>query len=157
MPWLLITGNPAWNIYNPHSMPLTTDFHCDETTNDSHFTVRACKGNTRSQASKTARGHSVTDSHLHCCSATANRIEFSSNKKELFDRWCILSLLELAQASSFRCEALNGFQSQRVKSLFSISGSSVETDARVGLRVPIVSKHVCAHCLISFSPSTCSH
>lgn len=79
--WLLITGNPAWNIHNPHSMSLTTDFHCDETTNDSHFTVRACKGNARSQASKTARGRSITDSHLRCCSATQTEQSFRATKK----------------------------------------------------------------------------
>lgn len=76
------------------------------------------------------------------------------------DVYCSLSLSAagvVAGLSAFRCEAPNDFQPQRVKSLLSISGFSAETDARAGLRAPIVSKHVCARCLISFSSSTCSH
>lgn len=115
-------------------------------------------------AHRPQKQHEVAPSLTHIFAAVQphkqNRV-LEQQKRTLWLLVCIVVYLfqlpELLQASSFRCEALNGFQLQRVKSLFSISGSSVETDARAGLRVPIVSKHVCAHCLISFSFSTCSH
>lgn len=85
------------------------------------------------------------------------QIEFGSHDKTSL-KICpfLVSAAWLVTGLDFRCEGLNRFQLWRVKSLFSISGSSVETDAHTG-RVPIVSKHICVHCLISFSSPTCSH
>lgn len=107
--------------------------------------------------------HEVTPSLTHIFTAIQPWQTEQSFRATKFTFWSLVfviypfQMVELLQASPFRCEALNDFQSQGVKSLFSISRSSVETDARADLRVPIVSKHVCAQRLISFSSSTCSH
>lgn len=48
-----ITRKQGWSGHNPHTVFLR-EAECDgdETTDDSHFTVRGCKGNTRSHALK---------------------------------------------------------------------------------------------------------
>lgn len=155
----VVTGKPAWNSYNAHSIALTTVISCDETADDSHFTVRGCEGNARSQASQTARGRAVTDSRQRCCSAATNGtvLEPLTALHAHAFRPFSLSAAHLVRGLGFRCEGPNRSPFGRVKTLFSISRSSVTTGARTGLRVPIVSKHVCVRCLISFSSPTCSH
>lgn len=75
----VVTGRPAWNSYNAHSIALTTVIYCDETADDSRFTVRGCEGNARSQASQTAAGRAATDSRRRC-SATTNGTESLSRE-----------------------------------------------------------------------------
>lgn len=68
---LRITRKHDWSSHNPHTMFLRmAERDGDETTGDSHFTVRGCKGNTRSPALNNMCDCSVVaviDSYvLHC-------------------------------------------------------------------------------------------